>query len=315
MNWLAGVDEAGLGPILGPLVVGGVAMAGPAGVDPWRALRTTVCRHKAEKDKIRVADSKKVNQGPHGLLRLEQTVLTFLGAMQGAPPATVADLLSGLGVDVAPLRQCPWYRDLSQPLPLRDAADTLELRAHNLARSMARRDLRVGHLVAAVIDAKEFNDLIAETDNKSRTHFAAYSRVLGTLLDVLPAGAHLVADRCGGITHYVPALRRGLGRVRLRTVEESAGQSRYEIGADADPVRVTFAVQGEDRSFPTALASCVAKYVRELLMHLLNRWFQERVPDLAPTAGYYSDGHRFVRAIQPVLAHGEFPEELLIRCR
>ena len=38
MNFLAGVDEAGLGPILGPLVVAGVAMSGPEGKDPWQLL-------------------------------------------------------------------------------------------------------------------------------------------------------------------------------------------------------------------------------------------------------------------------------------
>src|SRR5689334_1316871 len=44
VNILAGVDEAGLGPILGPLVVGGVALAGPAGTDPWQLLRRHVAR-------------------------------------------------------------------------------------------------------------------------------------------------------------------------------------------------------------------------------------------------------------------------------
>ncbi|MFN9704050.1 MAG: hypothetical protein ACK595_04420, partial [Planctomycetota bacterium] len=64
MRILAGVDEAGLGPILGPLVVGGAALAGPEGVDPWTALRPLVARERKEKGKVRVADSKKVHQGP-----------------------------------------------------------------------------------------------------------------------------------------------------------------------------------------------------------------------------------------------------------
>ena len=40
-------------------------------------------------------------------------------------------------------------------------------------------------------------------------------------------------------------------------------------GAD-HTVKISFAARGEDRSFPTALASCTAKYVRELVMVMVS---------------------------------------------
>lgn len=89
MNCLAGVDEAGLGPILGPLVVAGVAMRGPEGLDPWAALRGHVSRRKHVDNKVRVADSKKVHQGPHGKERLESTALSFWTAFAGEVPTDV----------------------------------------------------------------------------------------------------------------------------------------------------------------------------------------------------------------------------------
>ena len=294
-------------------------MAGPPGTDPWKALRRLVCRDKAEKGKVRVADSKKVNQGERGLERLEQTVLTFWGAWQGSLPTTVGALLEGLDVDLGVLAECPWYRDLDVALPLRVDPGLLELQAHSLSKALAAKRLEILHIGAHVVDAKEFNESIDDTNNKSRTHFLAYGRVLAQLLAILPDSAsdsaHLVADRCGGITHYAGALRRAMPATKVAVVSERAQQSRYEITRDQGCVKVTFAVQGEDRSFPTALASCTAKYVREVMLHLLNSWFCERVPGLRRTAGYYTDGRRFVDEIGALLELGEFPEQLLIRSR
>ena len=68
-------------------------------------------------------------------------------------------------------------------------------------------------------------------------------------------------------------------------------------------------------AFPTALASCAAKYFRELMLRPLNRWFAERVPGLRPTAGYYSDGRRFLADVGAIVEARGFPRARLIRSR
>ena len=80
-------------------------------------------------------------------------------------------------------------------------------------------------------------------------------------------------------------------------------------------IAVTFAERGEDRAFPTALASCFAKYLRELMVECINRWFCARVPGLQPTAGYFVDGHRFLDELTPHLATLAAPRERLVRVR
>jgi hypothetical protein len=42
-----------------------------------------------------------------------------------------------------------------------------------------------------------------------------------------------------------------------------------------------------------------SKYLRELLMLEFNRFWQEHVPGLKPTAGYPGDAARFLGAIRP----------------
>jgi ribonuclease HII len=323
---LAGVDEAGLGPVLGPLVVAGVAMTGPRGQDPWKLLRRVVCRRHSKKGSLRVADSKKVNQGPHGRQHLERTVLCFLGVLRDELPATLKELLEGSGVPLAPLERCPWYGHLDLPLPLDNDRDELELKSHLLARAMDKKQIHLQHIALRPVDAAEFNALITETDNKSHAHFHAYSAVIAELLRVLdhsPAAtddAHLVADRCGGRFRYLAGLRQHLRDRRIQILEEHPEFSSYLIhrltkDPDQAPVRISFAARGEDRAFPTALASCAAKYVRELMMECINRWFACHIPGLRRTAGYYVDGHRFLEEVDSVTSKEGFPMEWLRRIR
>jgi hypothetical protein len=320
MKFLAGVDEAGLGPILGPLVVAGVAMTGPEGTDPWRALTRHVARKGHQKGKVRVADSKLVHQGPHGLARLEATALVFWTALQGSLPGTLRGWLDQIGADVEHLRRCPWYEDLDLPLPLAADAGWVQLQGELVARALQRADITLVDIAVRPVDVEEWNGLIADTDNKSRAHFRAYAEVIDRLLDRLPATGtaargHLVADRCGGRVHYGEDLRRLRPQARVETLLEAPHESSYRLAAADGEVTVTFTERGEARAFPTALASCFAKYLRELMVEVLNRWFQARVPGLVPTAGYYVDGHRFLADLAPYLRTHPLPRERLVRVR
>jgi hypothetical protein len=321
MKFLAGVDEAGLGPILGPLVVGGVAMLGPEGTDPWRALTRHVARKSHKQGKVRVADSKLVHAGPHGRHRLEETVLVFWAAHRGELPPTLAVWLRQLGADVAHLQRCPWYENLELPLPLEADADWLQLQAELVARALRKADVTLLDIHVRPVDVEEWNDLIADTDNKSRAHFRAYAEVLGRLLDRLPVATapgpqgHVVADRCGGRMHYAEDLRRLRPGASVETLCETPPESSYRLHSPTSDVTVTFAEGGEARAFPTALASCFAKYLRELMVEAMNRWFCERVPGLLPTAGYYTDGHRFLGDLEPYLQQSGLPRGRLVRVR
>ena len=321
VNYLAGVDEAGLGPILGPLVVGGVTMAGPEGTAPWRLLQNHVTKLKYKKGKVRVADSKKVNQGPHGLLRLEETALVFWTALHGQPPKSLHEWLQLLGHDLEPLQRCPWYEDLELRLPRQADHYWISLTGEMVARALRKGDCQLLDIAVRAVDVEEWNVLIADTDNKSKAHFHAYAEVLGHLLRGLfgrvgkDDACHLVADRCGGRSHYQHDLQRLCPEAKVRILKEVPGSSSYNLHQQAGDITVTFAERAEDRAFPTALASCCAKYLRELMVECINRWFQARVPDLKPTAGYYVDGHRFLTDIEEQVAALALPRHRLVRVR
>src|SRR5436309_2731151 len=73
MAWIVGIDEAGYGPNLGPLIMSSVTCRVPqelAGADLWEVLQSAVRRHPSEADgRILIEDSKGAVLG-HGLAEL-----------------------------------------------------------------------------------------------------------------------------------------------------------------------------------------------------------------------------------------------------
>jgi hypothetical protein len=57
----------------------------------------------------------------------------------------------------------------------------------------------------------------------------------------------------------------------------------------------------------------VSKYLRELLMGELNRFWQQHVPGLKATAGYPTDALRFLEAIRPAAETLKIPEVAIWR--
>ncbi|HKB01346.1 MAG TPA: hypothetical protein VKD90_03960, partial [Gemmataceae bacterium] len=83
MPWRVGLDEAGYGPNLGPLVLSSTACHVPDGAPRclWKLLAAAVRKADHEADgRLLIDDSKKVNEGPTGLAKLEAGVLAVLGA-------------------------------------------------------------------------------------------------------------------------------------------------------------------------------------------------------------------------------------------
>ena len=68
-----------------------------------------------------------------------------------------------------------------------------------------------------------------------------------------------------------------------------------------------------DTHLPVALASMTAKYLRELAMIRLNRFFREALPEIKPTAGYVQDGRRFLQEVRPVIEDRRLQAAELVR--
>ena len=320
MAVVAGIDEAGYGPLLGPLVVSATAFRVPddaAQADLWEWFGSAVTRQAPRKSgRVQVADSKAMHKGGNGLRALEENLLPFLSLLW-PQPKSVRELASRCRNSGLPhVSGYPWYRDRDLDLPRVADAERMAERCRTLRTGLAAAGSALCEMRAETLDVAEFNREVRQDGSKAVPLARRVAGLTQQLVEAFgPEGLMLFVDRQGGRKSYSSLLRAVLPGDRIEVVEESALSSEYALSNGARRVRIRFEARADSLHLPVALASMLCKYTRELHMEMLNDFWRERVAGLAPTAGYYEDGLRFLAEIEPARAAEGIGLETLVRCR
>ncbi len=266
---LAGIDEAGYGPTLGPLCVAMSAFRvsdwspGDASPDLWARLSSAVCASPRDpRHRVPIADSKKLKLSNdsttrHPLIHLEHGVLAFLRSL-AAPtvPAHDADLLAALSCDI-PSHE--WYAGAPTPLPVGIDSGRLAISSSRLASALESAGIEFLGLWVHAIDERAFNEIVERTGTKAEVTATAWGAHLRRIVEIwAQAGIgsdeeppralalRLVGDQLGGRTRYESFLARELPGHTVVCLSEGESRSRYALR----PPEPT----GRDGSPPTAPA-------------------------------------------------------------
>ena len=309
MAWQIGIDEAGYGPNLGPLVMSMVACRVPEReVDLWQRLSSAVRRHEDENDgRLLVADSKLVYSPAKGLGCLEAAVLALLCGSDRLARKPIAyclhDLMECLSARaLVEIAREPWYLGTTL-LPLAAAEDAWRGGVDRWRQASAGADLNWGAVASVVVAPERFNGLIERWGSKGAILGLGLVELLQHCLE-LPGDDPLdiVVDKQGGRNYYSAILQHAFADGVVLAWEERDARSVYQVIGLNRSVQITVLPRADVSAFCVALASMVSKYLRECLMGEFNRFWQEHIPGLKPTAGYPGDSLRYFEEIQPALA-------------
>jgi hypothetical protein len=319
MLYVIGTDEAGYGPHLGPLVISATVWEvddPPKAHDLYRALKKVVCANpeRASGRRVAMSDSKVLYKPGqiHDLERGALAALTCVGYQCG-PWRELWRFLD-------PSRACDcdglaWHDGYELALPFEVDLKKLAKTVASLRDGLQQAGVRLAGLSSRTIFPKEFNDLTESFDNKSETLSRLTLELLGQVIDRLPPAPVIAyCDKHGGRNFYSALLQRQFPEWLVEVHCEGCDESIYRFGPSERRIEVGFRVQSE-RFLPAALASMIAKYLREVLMRPFNDFWCARVPGLRPTAGYPRDSHRFKREIAELQLALGIDDRVLWRCR
>jgi len=257
---VVGVDENGLGPILGPLVVTGVAFETP-GYDAeafWRLAGADL-----------PADDSKVIFSAKGRERAERAVLSWL-ALLGVDTATHRSIVASVSGPLPFPTPCGDPPATCSPattsLPAWSSAPSpgVSLGAWNRLDEARVRVLAATCRIACVGALNRACE--APGMNKLRVDFELMMSAVAALAAETGQEVLALCGKVGSTLRYGPWLE-GLGLEGYAIERERRDESTYLIDGVG---RVSFIRDADSAHLPVAVASMIGKYVRELAMERLN---------------------------------------------
>ena len=280
-----GIDENGMGPRLGPLIVTSVlATVSPAGAK----LVTSRPRGSSAK---RIGDSKKLVAFDDSALG--EAWARALAMRDGITAHTPADLLAAVALDHASELQAPCpthHADLCWATHGESFAsdDAMVAACAKDLDRLEARGVRVRRARVAIVCTKRLNEAVLRGLSRFDVDLHTMERLTLDARDAVADEVYALCGKVGGFDFY--GNRFGpLGGYLHTTLVEGRARSEYQVPGVG---RLAFVRDGDDTHLIIGLASLVGKWARDHLMRRVVRYHRDHSAedvrqDLPDASGYH----------------------------
>lgn len=303
-----GIDENGLGPRLGPLVVTAV-MARTSGAGHERAQRRPRGAMRA-----RLGDSKKLVS--YGDSSLGEAWARAIARRMGLGAADKPNaLVEALSLDSGAVLRQPCPADHAEQCwncagEAFGADSKLVSNVEKDLEKLALQGIDVLSVACVVTCAKRLNEGVER--GLTRFHLDLHAMERLALHGRARAGGDVLATcgKVGGFDRYPAAFGPMSGWLHA-VAEEGRARSEYNV---AGLGRIAFVRDADDKHLLVSMASLVGKWVRDLLMARIVRYHRLALPDLPDASGYHDPvTSRFIAATRLNRASRGVPEDCFER--
>ncbi|HEV3192715.1 MAG TPA: hypothetical protein VGY54_19540 [Polyangiaceae bacterium] len=303
-----GIDENGLGPRLGPLVVTAVSAT------TWGDGHERASRRARGALRSRLGDSKKLIG--HGDTALGEAWARAIARRTGVGEGEGPDaLVRRLSLDTAETLRSPCPEAHAEQCwsKLDEGFLADEKLVAQVERDLAKLEeqgIRVLGAACVITCARRLNEGIAR--GLTRFHLDLHAMERLALHTRASAGRDVIATcgKVGGFDYYGPAFGPISGW--LHAVEqEGRARSEYVVPGLG---RIAFVRDADDKHLLVSMASLVGKWVRDLLMARVVRYHRAVDPDLPDASGYHDPvTTRFIEATRLVRGRRALPDDCFER--
>ena len=247
---ILGIDENGLGPLLGPLVITGTLISYHENTTNWFKDITD----SKEFFKVRTKSKFEV---------LEETVISLFYLIKERMPTSPLEIFESFCL---PYKCSSDINICTNKLPTEFLwADTekSKKRCTDFSSWADKNNLKLQSINSIFVCPKEINSFTKE-NTKLFLDFLSFCNIIkrANYKDNL----EVFAGKIGGLKFYYPYLKYVMKDYEIKIITETMEESIYILSKEGASIRLGFFMNVEKLSFPAALSSIVGKYIRELSM-------------------------------------------------
>lgn len=298
-----GADENGLGAQLGPLIVTAVLARADERGAKLLERRPPKWLSPDLDDSKRVVSHKNVRLGE-----------AWTRAVAGPNLATPDELVQRVALETPEELRAPCPRHVERQCwstqdETFEADDELVQKVSGHLKRLRGRGVEIVAVRSSILCTRRLNDALKQGHNRFGSDLHGMERLVLSLRDQAGSDVHAICGKVGGIGDYEKFFGPLSGRLRV-TLEQSRKRSSYRFPGLGE---LHFVMDADERHPLVMLASLVGKYLRELLMARVARYYAEETDGAFPSGYHDPVTTRFIKQTELVRQARRVPQTCFLR--